>query len=122
MCYKSPLAEKCNSLNTDYRGKTKHLQCLSCKNGCIDLEFEMNNGTCVNYVNRMSLNEIKREIRVQNINLRKLCKDYNLKYSMLKEMLNNKLALSYKYYCVLEMRINEKDEYVEYLERDYGEE
>lgn len=102
-----------NGLNTDYTGHIKDTQCLSCKHGCISFEFILN-GECNNYEHRISLKEIKDEIREQNINIRKLCKDNNLKYWVMMDMLRNKLALSFRYYSALEDRIFEKDEYIKY--------
>ena len=113
----NPIVEKANSLDTDYRGKAKHICCLSCRMGCIDLEFNLNNGVCEHYSHRLSLDELKSELQKQNVNLRKLCKDNNLKYGIMKDMLRNRLALSYKYYLILEMRIMEKSEYDIYVER-----
>lgn len=112
----NPIVDKANSLDTDYRGKCKDLICLSCKNGCISFEFVLN-GKCEHYVQRMSLNELNEEIRVQNINIRRLCKDYGLKYGVMQDMLKNKIALSFKYYHILEMRIMENSEYDTYIER-----
>jgi hypothetical protein len=102
-----------NSLDVDYRGKTKDVKCLTCKNGCQSFEFIIN-GNCENYKERITLNEINREIRIQNINIRKLCKDNNLKYYIMVDMLKNKIVLSYKYYIALENRIFEKEEYLKY--------
>ena len=49
MCKESiPIVDKANSIDTDYRGKVKNIQCLSCKNGCVDFEFTLN-GNCKNY-------------------------------------------------------------------------
>lgn len=117
MCKESiPIVEKANLIDTDYRGKVKDLICLSCKNGCISFEFVLN-GKCEHYVNRMSLNEIKDEIQRQNINIRRLCKGYGLKYGVMQDMLKNKLALSFKYYHILEMRIVEDESMQKYIER-----
>lgn len=110
------VVEKANSIDTDYRGKTKHVQCLSCKHGCPDFEFVLT-GNCTHYEHRMSLKEINEEIRFQGINLRKLCKNYNLKYYIMQDMLKNKLVLSFKYYHILELAINENLEYNKYVER-----
>lgn len=112
----NPLAEKSNNINTDYRGKIKNIQCISCAMGCVDFEFTLN-GSCQHYKHRMSLNEINEEIRIQNINIRRLCKEFGLKYNIMQDMLKNKLALSFKYYHILEMRIMEDAEYNTYIER-----
>lgn len=106
---------KANSLNTDYRDKTTDIQCLTCKYGCISFEFLLN-GKCNNYSKRMSLRVILDEIREQNINVKKMCTKHGLSYNTMMQMLNNKLALSYKYYFVLEQRIMEKNEYIRFLE------
>lgn len=111
------IVEKANSLNTDYRGKAKHICCLSCRMGCIDLEFSLNNGVCEHYSHRLSLDEINKEIRWQNIDVKRICKENNLKYGIMKDMLRNRIAISYKYYLILEMRIMEKREYDIYVER-----
>jgi len=110
------ISEKANQLNMDYTGRCKNNKCLTCKHGCIDFEYILN-GHCEHYSKRMTLNEIVREIKVQNINLRKLCADNGLKFGKMKEMLSNKLALSYRYYFALEKRILEVEEYVKYMER-----
>lgn len=110
------IVEKANQLNMDYTGKCKHAECLTCKHGCMDFEYILN-GKCTHYSKRMTLREINREIRVQNINLQKLCKTHNLKYGKMKDMLNNKLALSYKYYIALENRIFEVELYNEYVDK-----
>ena len=112
----NPIVEKANSLDTDYRGKIKNIQCLSCQYSCKDVEFTLNGG-CKNYKHRMSLSEINEEIKIQSINIRRLCKEYGLKYNIMQDMLKNKLALSFKYYHIIEMRIMEKNEYDIYVER-----
>jgi hypothetical protein len=109
------IVDKANSLNTDYREKTTDIQCLTCKYGCISFEFLLN-GRCNNYSKRMSLRVIWDEIRGQNIHLRKLCNKNGLSYNTMMKMLNNKLALSYRYYFALEQRIMEKNEYIRLLE------
>jgi len=110
------VVEKANSIDMDYRGKTKQIQCLSCAMGCVDFEFTLI-GSCTHYKHRMSLKEINDEIRFQGINLRKLCKNYNLKFYIMQDMLKNKLVLSFKYYHILELTINENMEYNKYVER-----
>lgn len=103
-----------NDINTDYTNKVKHIQCLTCRMGCVDFEFALT-GKCIHYEKRLSLREIDIEIKIQNINIKRLCVENNLKYHIMKDMLNNKLALSYKYYYVLEKRIMEKEIYLEYI-------
>ena len=107
---------KANSLNTDYRDKTTDIQCLTCKYGCISFEFLLN-GKCNNYSKRMSLRVILEELEFQNVNIRKLCDKNGLNYNNMMKMLNNKIALSYRYYSVLERRIMEKEEYLQYCDR-----
>lgn len=109
------IVDKANALNTDYREKTTDIQCLTCKYGCISFEFLLN-GKCNNYSKRMSLRVIWEQIREQNIHLLKLCDKNGLSYNTMMKMLNNKIALSFRYYSALERRILEKDEYLHYLE------
>lgn len=111
---KHDLVEKCNAIDFSFTGKVKHIQCLTCANACSDLEYNLT-GTCNNYKKRMSLREIKEEIKNQNINVRKLCKKNNLKYFKMLDMLKNKMIMKFKYYKALENRILEKiNEEVEY--------
>jgi len=117
---KHDLVEKCNAIDFDFSGKVKHEQCLSCRNSCVDMEFNVT-GTCIHYKKRMSLREINRETKEQNINIRKLCKKCNLKYYKMKDMLQNKMIMKFKYYIALENRILEREEYAKYMEVFDGE-
>lgn len=108
------LVDRCNDINFDFRGKVKNGQCLMCANSCKDVEFNLT-GECKNFTHRMSLNDIKEEIQIQQINVRRLCKNKKLKYGKMVDMLNGKIHLSFKYYKYLEERILEKDEFLEYI-------
>lgn len=111
---KHDLVEKCNAIDFDFTGKVKHIQCLTCRNACPDLEFNLT-GTCNDYKKRMSLKEINRAIKKHGINIKRLCKENNLKYFKMKDMLKNKMIMKFKYYKPLEERICEKiDEEKEY--------
>jgi len=114
---KKDLVDKCNLINTDYTGKIKNKQCLVCRNGCPDMQFKLT-GECNNFNPRMTLRELNREISIQNVNLRKLCKKHGLKYGKLKDMLSNRRALLYDYYTILENRLNEKYEFIEYIQKE----
>lgn len=104
---KYDLVEKCNAIDFGFTGKVKHIQCLKCRNACPDLEFNLT-GACIHYKERMSLREINEQIRKQNINVKRLCSEFNLKYFKMKDMLNNKMIMKFKYYKPLEKRICEK--------------
>lgn len=89
--------------------------CMSCKNDCKRIAKIKE---CENYVKAMTLSEYNKEIRVQNINIKRLCKEHGLKYYMMKKMLNGKELFKYKYRKILEDRIFEKLEYLPYMEGD----
>lgn len=94
--------------------KVVNMQCLSCCNSCNN--FLNNDGKCEHYKQRMSLEVLNDEIKIQNINLKKLCKNNSLDYSFLIKGLKGKKQLPFRYYKILENRITEIPEYIPYLE------
>lgn len=87
--------------------------CLSCINDCKRVS---NIKECENFSLGTTLSEFKDEIRNQNVNLKRLCKENGLKYWVLMQMLNGKREFTYKYRMILEGRLTEKEEYLPYLE------
>jgi len=79
-----------------------------------------NKNSCQNYepmVDEIELEELRHEVRRQNLNIRRFCKKEKLKQHILKDMLNNKIPFSDKYLSILNSRLNEKDWVVEFLEK-----
>lgn len=111
---KADIVEKCNSISFDNIERVVNPQCLLCRNGCADFEFKVT-GKCENYSQRMTLKEINREIKKQNINIKRLCNDYGLSRNLMYEMLKNKRLFKYSYYMAIEERIMESEDYIPYL-------
>ncbi len=114
---KKDIVEKCNSIDTDYTYKVKNKQCLVCRNGCPDMSFKIT-GSCGHFKSRMTLKELNREIKTQGVNVSRLCDKHGLSRNIMYEALGNKRALPYDYYYALEVRLNEKSEYLNYLDRE----
>lgn len=87
--------------------------CLSCMNDCRRYTC---NTPCENYVKAIPIDELNEIIRYQNVNLRRFCKDNNLKLYILQDMLKGKIPPIYKYLKLLSDRLMEKEEYLPYLE------
>lgn len=90
---------------------TKCINCIfTCKNCINDCKlFEP-------MVGRAELAELNYEIRRQNINLKRFSKANGLKYTYLIKMLKNKEPMSYKILYLLNMRLNEKYEWLDYVD------
>lgn len=112
---KRNIVEECNKIDFNNTQRVINEQCLHCRNCCPDFEFKVK-GKCDNFSARMTLKEINREIKKQNINIKKLCDDYNLSRNLMYAMLKNKRIFKFSYYVAIEERILESDEYIPYFE------
>ena len=76
--------------------KTKNVNfCIQCINDCfID---ELDSSECPNFVEGLTPHEYWTLLKDNNVNLKKMCKDYKLKLSFLYKMLNGKMRMKYKY-------------------------
>jgi hypothetical protein len=95
-------------------------KCSVCIYGCKDM-LEVDD-SCDNYEVGLSVQELNHVIREYNIDLKKLCSQYYLKYTKMRQMLSCKMDLHYKYRHALMNRINEKTEFLPYVERFESEE
>ena len=93
--------------------------CHTCTQNCKELEPIT---TCEFYERCLTNAEYWREIKGQQVNLRRLTDKHDLKLNMLLAMLEGKAVWSYKYHKVLLSRLNELEEYEKYLEEFDGEE
>ena len=75
--------------------KTKQNICTTCIHDC-NLEDEDFN-ECVNFEKGYTCEEYWNLLKDNNVNLKKMCKDYKLKLSFLYKMLNGKMRMKYKY-------------------------
>lgn len=89
--------------------------CFSCKHDC---KRKININECVNYARAIDLHEYNQMIKNQNTNIRRLCKENNLKYHIMLSMLKGKQVFKYKYREILERRLFEKEEYLPYIDKD----
>lgn len=79
-------------------------QCRNCMYDCkneVNVDIE-----CVNKKTRPDINEISEMLKEENVNLNRLCNDYNLKLYILMDMLRGNKDLSYKYYTCLMDRLH----------------
>ena len=86
--------------------------CAICVNDC----KEQGKQRCVNFRKSVSNRDYWKQIRQQNVNLKKICKKNSLKYGKMLDMLNGKIDFKYKYHVALENRLYEKELYIPYLE------
>lgn len=91
-------------------------RCLKCANTCLNVCNMFDIEYCSNYRERYSLIELSKQLKVQNVDLRRLCKDNGLKYRYMIDMLKGKVHMKFKYYACLEDRLCE-DEFEKYTER-----
>lgn len=91
-------------------------RCLKCANTCLNVCNMFNDNSCDNFRERYSLNKLNEQLKIQNVDLRRLCKDNGLKYKYMMDMLNGKIHMKFKYYACLEDRLCE-DEFDEYITR-----
>lgn len=87
--------------------------CLSCE---FDCKRRTNTNECVNYSKAIDLDEYREIIRELNVNIRRLCKENNLKYHIMLAMLKGKQVFKFKYRKILESHIYEKECYLPYVE------
>ena len=87
--------------------------CLCCENDCKSKTYMEE---CQNYVEAISLNDINEMIKDQNTNIRRLCKENNLKYHIMTDMLKGKRVMKFKYRYFLEQILLEKEEFIPYLD------
>ena len=115
------IVNQINNIDFDFTGKIINENCLKCANSCPDVTYRFIEN-CPYYAERYSLNVLNKQLSMQNVNLRRLCKDNGLKYHYMKQMLNGKLHMKFKYYVTLKERLEEIEESAEYIEREnYGE-
>lgn len=114
---KAYIVEKCNKIDMDKMQKAINKQCESCRNCCPNFSDEPEE--CKNYSRRMTLKEINKEIKKQNINIKRICNDYNLSRNLMYEMIKGRRTMKYTYYCALEDTLLENDEYIPHLEAVY---
>lgn len=93
----------------------KNAQCAICIYGCKDMTKA--DIPCENLTLGLTLEEILEEIKNQNVNLRRLAKQYYLKYPKLMDMLHGKMDMHYKYRVAIMNRLQENPEYEKYYER-----
>lgn len=89
--------------------------CDICIHNC-----KQNKNECDNYepmVDKEELEELNYEIRRQNLNIKRFCKKENLKLFVLKDMINGKIPFTYKYLYKINLRLNEKDEWIRYIDK-----
>ena len=99
-----------SKLNKLYAGINEN--CINCKYDCKN-ECDLK---CNDKRYRESVNEIIDLLKENNVNLLRLCEDYGLKLNILLEMLQGNMILNYKYYTVINSRIEEYDSWTPYLE------
>lgn len=88
---------------------------------CLDCIFECKNcmkdcKSFVRAVTKEELGDLKREIRKQNVNLKRFSRANGVKYTYLIKMLKNREPMSYKILYLLNMRLNEKYEWLDYVD------
>lgn len=88
--------------------------CLSCRHDC---KRKSNINECVNYTKAITLDEYKEMIREQNTNIRRLCKDKNLKYYIMLDILKGKMPMKFKYAAILDEHLFEKNEFLPYVDK-----
>lgn len=87
--------------------------CLDCENDC---KRKSNVTECINYNKGYTIDEYNEMIREQNVNIRRLCKENNLKLYIMLDMLKGQKIFKYKYRKILESRILEKNIWIKYME------
>ncbi len=92
--------------------------CISCKHDC---KRKININECVNYTKAITLDEYRKMIREQNANIRRLCKENNLKYYIMSKMLKGKTPMKFKYATILDEHLFEKEEYLPYIDEGVSE-
>lgn len=85
--------------------------CHTCQFNCKVVEPL---GTCQFYKRGYNRFEYKREIEIQQVNLKKLCNTYNLKLNIMLDALRGRIEMPYKYRCALNSRLQELEEYLPY--------
>ena len=88
-------------------------KCMTCIHDC---KVHEDIKTCVNHVEMISLDEINEMVREQNVNIRRFCKDNDLKYYILMDMLKGKKNFKYKYYYLVIDRLKERSDYLPYID------
>jgi len=97
----------------------KSTMCDTCLYDCV-LMCEDNK--CQNYVLAPTTEEYWEIIHELNTNLRRICKDNNLNFKVMMDMLSNKQRFIYKYHRVLIDNLYESEENQKYIVRfDDGE-
>jgi len=93
--------------------------CDNCIHNCGQFKKE-----CLSFERKVTedeLKEINYEIRHQNVNLHKFCRDNNMSYKYFTKALKNKMDMTYKQLFLINNRLNEKDEWVPYIREEiYG--
>lgn len=98
--------------------------CLTCMNKCKNKYVGTN--ICSNRIEaptEFKLEELNKEIRLQNVNLKRLCskgykignKIYKLNYKLLRKMIEGKSEFEYKYWTILNSRLEEDSWVVDFL-------
>ena len=95
---------------------SKNNYCNLCMSCAFDCKRSRDINECENYSEMISIKELNKMIREQNVNLKRLCKSNNLKYYMMINYLKCKFPMKYKYYKILFDRLHEREEYEQYLE------
>ena len=80
--------------------------CTRCINDCV---IEDDYSECPNFVEGLTPHEYWTLLKDNNVNLKKMCKDYKLKLSFLYDMLNGKTRMKYKYAISIFQCINKRN-------------
>lgn len=79
--------------------KTKQNICTTCIHDCNLTDEDFNE--CVNFEKGYTCEEYWNLLKEHNINLNRMCNDYNIRKNYLCQMLNGKMRMKYKYHTVI---------------------